>query len=245
MRSLALGVLVLSSSLFAQERERPWFRVGVGFAGGEFDYRTDNSPLDDDTDGALFRLEFEAIGRRGLGGGLRIEGISSDDDLFVGAGFPASEASSGTFYGHFTYRLEEHRFVMPIRIGLLFNGLEIEENVSGESLDYGSIGPYFELEPEVTLARSGRTAWTLYGELGVGAAYTVIDSNTDSNDYDSSTGFLGLEFGTRLLLNKVELSLAYVGRFQSTDDSDPENGLFVRGNDIAFQGLFFGVGVVF
>lgn len=242
---LLLLVLLPTTPLLAQDRERPRWRIATGLAGGRFDFETDGSAADDDTDAGLFRIEFEGTSARGLGGGLRIEGIGSDDDLFAGAGFDPVEARNSSLFGHFTYRLQEHRFAMPIRAGLLLNGLTLEDQVTSAEADYVSFGPYFEIEPEVTLAGGGSTTWTLYGRLGAGAAVTVIDIDNDPNDYDSSTGFAGLEAGTRLSFGKVELSLAYVGRWQSMDESDVENGMVALGYDASFQGLFFGVGVVF
>jgi hypothetical protein len=95
------------------------------------------------------------------------------------------------------------------------------------------------------LAGRRKTQWSIYGELGFGGGFTVIEIDNDSRDFESSTGFFGLELGTRLKLNKVELSLAYVGRWQSMDRSDPEGGARVLGYDADFQGLMIGVAVVF
>jgi hypothetical protein len=238
-------VLLFASSVVAQERESPRFRIGLGLSGGEFDFSSDDSPLRGETDAGLFRLQFEGTSRRGIGGGVRFEGIASDDDLFADEGFTASEATSSTLFGHFTWRLEEHRFAMPLRLGLLLNGLELTEQGSGAETTYGSFGPYFEIAPEITLARSGKTNWSIYGEFGFGAAGTVVDLSGDNRDYDSTSGFAGVELGTRLALGKVELGLAYVGRWQSADESDPEGGFVAPGYDVDYQGLLFTFGVVF
>lgn len=245
MRLLLLPALaVLSLSATAQD-DSPRFRIALGLAGGEFEFSTDSSTLDDRTDAGMFRLEFEATSARGIGGGVRLESVATDDDLFVANGQPASEAGNGSLYGHFTYRLTSHRFAMPIRAGLLFNGLTLQENVSNDEVQYASVGPYFEVAPEFTLIRSGRTQWTLYGQFGFGGGYTAIDIDNDGNDYESSTGFAGLELGTRLYVSAIELGLAYVGRWQSMDESDPENGLVVLGYDASFHGLMFQFGVNF
>lgn len=223
----------------------PRFRVGLGLGAGNFDYETDGSNLAGDTDAGFFRLHFEGTSRSGIGGGIRLESIASDDDLFVDAGFPASEATMGTVFGHFTYRLQHDRFVMPMRAGLLFNGLTLEEQATSNEVTFGSIGPYFEVAPELILTRSDRVQWSLFAEVGIGAGITAIDIDGDPTDYDSTTGFYGFEFGTRVLVGPVELGLSYVGRWQSMDDSDVENGVFVLGNDVDFQGVVFGVSVVF
>ncbi len=245
MRSALPVVLLLASSLAAQDRESPRFRVGLGLSGGQFDFDSDDSPLRGDTDAGLLRLQFEGTSRRGIGGGVRLEGIASDDDLFVDQGFTASEASNSTLFGHFTWRLEEHRFAMPIRLGLLLNGFELQEVQSGAETTYSSFGPYFEIAPELTLTRSGKTNWSIYGEFGFGAAATAVDLSGDNRDYETSSGFAGVEIGTRLTFSKVEFGLAYVGRWQSADESDPEGGFVAPGYDTDYQGLLFTFALVF
>ena len=238
-------LLCLAAPLAAQEREAPRFRIAMGLAGGNFDFDTDGSNLDGDTDAGLFRLQFEGTSRSGFGGGLRLESYASDDDLFVDNGFAASEAAVGTLFAHFTYRFEQHRFAMPVRIGLMLNGLTLTEKATDDESTYGSVGPYLELAPELTLARSGAVRWSVYGEAGIGVGGTVAEFDGDSNNYESATGFFGLEFGTRLQLSAFELGLAYIGRWQSMDESDPENGLVAFGYDAQFQGLMLTLGVVF
>jgi hypothetical protein len=245
MRSALPIVLLLASPLLAQDREDPRFRIALGLSGGRFEFDSDGSALADRTSAGLFRLQFEGTSRAGIGGGVRLESIASDDDLFAGSAFATSEATNSTLFGHFTWRIEEHRFAMPLRIGLLANGLVLTENTSDAESTYSSIGPYFEIAPEVTLARSGRTAWSLYGEFGFGAAATIAEFDGDNRDYESSTGYAGVELGTRLTLGKIELGLAYVGRWQSMDESDPEGGNVAFGYDSEYQGALFTFGIVF
>lgn len=134
---------------------------------------------------------------------------------------------------------------MPVRIGLMLNGLVLTENATNDESTYGSIGPYFEVAPEFTIAGRRNVQWSLYGEIGVGVGGTAIDFDGDANDYDSATAFFGLEIGTRLRLANFEVGVAYLGRWQSMDESDEENGLVALGYDAQFQGLMVSVGVVF
>ena len=235
----------LLAPLVAQDRDEPRFRIGVGLSGGSFDFETEGSNLEDSESAGMFRLQFEGTSSRGFGGGLRLESLATDDDFFVDAGFAATEVGNGSLFGHFTSRVEAHRFAMPIRAGLLLNGLVLDEVSSNDEVTYGSFGPYFEIAPEVVLARSGKTQWSLYGEVGFGGGVTFIDIEGDANEYESSTGFFGLEFGTRLLLNKIELGLAVVSRWQSMDESEPEGSQVVRAYDADYHGLMFTFGVVF
>lgn len=247
-QSLLLLPLLLAP-LCAQDREEGRVRLALGLGGGRFSFDTDSSGsagLDDRTEAGMVRFNFEGTSARGFGGGVRLESFNSKDDLFGDAGFSASEANLGSLFGHFTYRLSEHRFSMPLRVGLLLNGLTLTENDSNNETTYGSVGPYFEIAPELTIARSGRTAWSLYGELGFGAGGTRIEFDQGTQrEFDSSTGFFGLELGTRLYFGAFELGFAYVGRWQSMADSDPEGGQIALGYDADYQGGMITFGVVF
>lgn len=247
MRFLPFAVLALALPLTAQDEPSPRSRFEVHFAGagGELEHRTDDSLLDDETDAGMFRFEFEALSRRGYGGGVRFEGIASDDDLFDDAGFNASEARSGTLFLHFTYRASAPRFAMPVRVGLWLNGYELEDQVLDEEIRYGSVGPYLELAPEFFLVDRRRVSWSLYGEFGVGIAGTGIDVEDDDNDYHSTTFAYGVELGTRLRTGPFELGVAAVLRGQSMDESDEEDGLVVLGYDSQFRGLLISAGVTF
>ena len=249
MRAALSAALLLASSIAAQEgtgeREPERFRVGLGFAAGRFGFDVDGSGLDDSADAGLFRLNFEAVGRKGIGGGVRFESIVTDDDLFEGTGFVPAEAFNGTVFGHFTYRFAQHRFSMPMRAGLLANGLVLDQRFSvgaGDGdVDYLSFGPYFEIAPEVELAHARNFRWSLYGEFGFGFGGTEIDVDGDPREYESITVFSALEAGTRFRFGVVELGVAYVGRFQSMDESDPEffagSAQIAFGYDADFNGL--------
>ncbi len=192
----------------------------------------------------MFRLDIEATSRRGFGGGLRIEGIGSDDDLFVDAGFAANEARRSNLFLHFTYRAEAGRFAMPVRIGLLLDGYVLDEDSTGTEQTFGSLGPYLEFAPEFAFVHERKLAWSIYAAVGVGAAVTGIDIDGDPNDYTSSTGFLGLEAGTRLRAGPVTLGIGIVGRWTSMDESDEEDLLVVLGHDTEFVGILISGGIV-
>lgn len=247
MRSHLFAVLALAIPLAAQQQTtftQP-FRVQFAGAGGELTHHTDNSLLDGESDAGMFRFDFEGVSRRGFGGGLRYEGITSDDDLFADAGFNPSEARMSSLYLHFTYRLTARHFAMPVRIGLWLNGYVLEDKVLGDEVTYGSIGPYLELAPEFRLVDKRSLSWSLYGQLGAGVAGTGIDVDNDSNDYYSSTVAYGVELGTRLRTGPFELGVAYVLRGQAMDESDPENGLVVLGYESHFQGLLISATALF
>jgi hypothetical protein len=242
---------LLLAPLCAQDPEEGRIRLAIGLGAGRFAFDTETdagASLDDSTSAGFARFQFEGTSARGFGGGVRFEGLESDDDLFADSGFASSDAALGSLFGHFTYRFEEHRFAMPLRVGLLLNGLTLTESGTALETRYASVGPYFEIAPEITIAKSGRTAWSLYGELGFGAGATRVEFDQPSGnelEFDSSTGFFGLELGTRLRFGAFELGFAYIGRWQSMDDSDPEGGLIAVGYDADYQGGLISFGIVF
>lgn len=238
--------LASSLCLFAQEPEgKSHLHVRLAFGGGEWEHKTVGSTLDDETDAGFVRLDVEATSRRGYGGGLRFEGLRTDDDLFVDAGFAANEARLSSIYLHFTYRAQAERFAMPVRIGFVLEGYQLEEEVTNDEITFASLGPYLELAPEVSIVASKRFSWSVYGEAGVGIAGTGIDVENDDEDYSSATVLFGAEVGTRLRVGPVELGVAVVGRWRSMDESDEENGFVVFGYDAEFRGLVISGGVVF
>lgn len=248
MRRIALMSLVLIAPLAAQ-REHPFFHGALGFSAGRYGFDSTLSGFDDHVDAGLFLAEFEATTRSGIGGGLRYEFSITEDDrgLFRTSAFDrGTEARNNNLFLHFTQRIESHRFAMPVRVGLMLNSLTLEDtNRVDPDATYASIGPYLEIEPELTLVRRRGFRWSLYGQLGFGIGATSIDVDGDYRDYWSTTGFFGLEAGTRFRFGPAEIGIGYIGRFRSMDDSDIEDGQFVFGYDDDYNGLLVTMGVTF
>lgn len=246
-RSL-LALTLAVAPLTAQE---PLFRGSIGLSGGAYQFDSDLAGFDERADAGLFLAEFEATSARGYGGGIRYESFASDrgNGLFRDPADPldpGTRASSGTFQAHFTYLVRQHRFEMPVRAGLFLNGLALDDRTAATpETTYSSFGPYFEIEPELTVLRRGAVRWTVYGQLGFGAAGTSIDVDGDARDYESDSGFFNLEFGTRVSYGVAEFGLAFVGRYQSMDSSSIEDGQFVYGFDAGYEGLLLTAGVRF
>ena len=127
----------------------------------------------------------------------------------------------------------------------MLNSLELQGSTNNLGTTYSSVGPQFEMAPELVLWRRRGVQWQLYGEFGFGIAATHIDFDGDSNDYWSSTGFAGVEIGTRLRLSAFELGLAYIGRWQSMAESNDVNSFFAQGYDASFNGLLLTMGIEF
>src|SRR5690606_38824 len=118
------------------------------------------------------------------------------------------------------------------------NGLTLDDDaVSNPETKYVSVGPFFEIEPELTLVRAGKLQWSIYAQLGIGIAATAIDVDGDFRDYESSSAFSMVEAGTRLRIGGADIGLAFIGRYNSMDRSDIESGSFVYGYDAGFQGV--------
>ena len=247
---MVLAATALAASLCAQGAQPqasqwPQFKIEAGFAGGRLEHRTEQSPLDGDAVAGFGRLSFEGIGDGAIGGGLRFEGFGSEDDLFTSAGFPAIEAGMASLFGHVSFRMERERFVMPIRVGLLFHGYAHEEVATGNTVQFSSFGPQFEVEPELALIHEDQVMWSLYAQFGFGIAATSVDVDTVGDDFETSSFNYGFELGTRLYLGHLVAGLGLVIRGQDIDESDVENGNFVFGIEQDFTGVLLSIGVVF
>ncbi len=245
-RSLLASLLViLPAAALQAQHELPRFRIELGLGAGDLEHTTESSPLDGATDAGMFRLHFEAFATNGFGGGVRYEVFASDDDLFVPAGFNATEASTGSLFAHVSYRVEAAQFAMPLRAGLLFAQHTLDDKVADQETDFTSLGVQFEAAPEFFLTRDADFSWSLHAGLGFGIGATVVESDGLPGDFESDTGFLGLEIGTRVRFSAVELGLSYVLRSHSMDESDPEGGLAIFGYDSQFDGVMLSVAAVF
>ncbi len=246
LRLLAIAAL-LALPLAAQDDSAARWRIGLGLGGGTLDFDADGG-FGDAGDAGAFRLGFEGTSRRGFGGGLRIESFAGSD-LRPGGGADDYDVGFGSLFGHFTYRLQQHRFAMPIRFGLLANALTLDNTTTSVSdeTSFSTVGLLAEIAPEFTLVRGASSAWTLYGEFGLGGGSTMIEADGTSEDWDSTTTMSGVELGSRVYLGACELSVAYVGRWQSMDQTDPGDlgGPSLPGYDASFHGVMFGVAVVF
>jgi len=244
--NVLLLALAAAAPVAAQE-ERPFpnFRVDLSFGAGNAEHSTDGSNLSGDTDAAFFRIQFEGISDGGFGGGLRIEGWQSDDDLFDGAGFPGTESRTSSLFGHFSFLVAEGKFRMPLRAGLVFQGHLLDDATTGEEVTFSSVGPQFEVAPELFFTNKSKFKWSVYSELGFAFAGTVVEVDNYPGDFDSATWMYGFELGTRLYWRHFEFGLAYVSRGHTMDESDPNGTDVVFGYDASFDGLLFTVGAIF
>lgn len=243
-RSLA-GLLLLSAALTAQTRvERP-FAVDLTLGGGSFEHHTDGNALDGSTSAGFFQLELEGVSRWGVGAGLRLEGISSNDGLFDHAIAPRSEASASELFVHGTYVYENRHVDVPFRLGLLLHGYELDTPAVPDTLTASTLAFRLEVEPEVTIVDERWGRWAIYGLLGFGFGGTALDSDASSGEWSSDSRFFGAELGTRIDLGVVEVGVAWLHRQHEMDESDVDQGTTIRGFETAFSGIAITFGARF
>lgn len=232
--TLAAPVAVAQSALHA-----PQYRFELGLGAGNGEHTTDGSNLDGRTDAGFFRFAFEGVGASGLGGGVRLEGWSTDDDLFD---VPA-EATSSSVFAHFTWRYGDRQYALPIRFGLLLNGYEIGDGNANDEVTSATLGLFGELAPEIVLTGDDQVVWTAFGVASLGFGGTGIEVDGLGDDFVSTTTFLGLELGTRVRFENFDVGLSLAYRLQAMDESDEENGFTVLGYDAEFFGVLLSLGV--
>jgi hypothetical protein len=120
----------------------------------------------------------------------------------------------------------------------LINGFVLDEQtVANPETTYLSVGPFFEVEPELVLLRRGKLEWSIYGQFGFG--------DGDFRDYESATGFGMVAAGTRLRIGRAQVGIAFIGRYQSMDRSELKGNSCIFGYDSEFEGVLFTAGFCF
>lgn len=225
--------------------DRPNFFTEISLGGGSFEHRTKGSDLDDKTSAGYFKLQFEGFSDMGFGGGIRIEAVGSDDNLFEGTANPLSQAGSGELFLYFGYRPRLERWELPMRVGLILHNYGLEENISGDRIDYTSGGIRFEIVPDFALVQRQNLRWSLYSALSFGFGSTTVSTDPDTFEADSTTAMFGFDLGTRLRIGLLDLGVGYVYRSQTVDDSEVVGSFYYLGVEQEFSGLQVTLGVVF
>jgi hypothetical protein len=229
---------------FEGRRPLPTFQAELLVAAGRFDHDTDASGLDGDAGAALARLRLEGFGGSGFGGGLELEGIGSDDDLFADAGFPDTEAAVGELFVYAGYRLHAPRFRMPMRLGLYGRSYTIDQSALSE-LELFTVGIKFALQPELSLVENDRVRFSAYASFAFGGGAGEFETEPATNTWDTSSATFGLDLGLRLQARAATIALAYVFRHEAVDESELAAGSVVRAMDAQFQGFGVAIGLSF
>jgi len=218
----------------------------VAFGGGSMEHKTNGSNLDDKTSAGYFALGGEAMFTENVGGGVRLEGSASDDDLFADLGpTTVGEAADGELFFHGTARFGEEQSPLPLRFGFFFRGYTLQDNADGDELSWSSFGPRLEFAPDIQLAQSDEFRWSLPLRFGLGVGLTTIETSPATEEWDTTMTQYDLGLATRFQFSKVFLDVGYLLRHTNYSESDETAGFTIREADATFSGLVFTFGAKF
>ena len=218
----------------------------VAFGGGSMKHETKGTDLDDKTDAGYFALGGEVMFTERVGGGMRLEGAASDDDMFADVpGADASEVGDGELFFHGTVGFGEQPQEMPLRFGLFFRGYSLEENVTSDQVNWSSFGPRLEFAPDIELIENDGFRWSLPCRLGVGIGVTTVSTDPETEDWDTTMTQYDVGIATRFAFSKVWFDVGYLNRHANYSESDETAGLTILEADTTFSGLVVTFGVKF
>jgi hypothetical protein len=229
----------------------PRLFADLTLAGGIYDHNTraDGSTLSGDTNGGFGRMRAEYIFERGIGGGISLEGSSSDDDLFGDNGGINVKGRTGDAFLFFVAEPStDESFRIPMRVGPYFHTTTLDNDVTSLKTTWGGVGLRVEIEPEVWFLREDRFSFGIYGggSGGVHATRVVLRGGGGNTTFDGDGATLGAEAGVQALWGRhVSTRFGYLYRVAREDESDSKAGISVPGATTSFSGLMLSVGVRF
>jgi len=203
----------------------PWRFLAEGHVGfARFEHRF--SGRKDHAGAVLGRVEFEAARR--YGGGLRFEFLRTDDELTFG-----DEALNYDLFGYFVWKLHRDRFYLPVRAGVMVNGLD-RGDVGNDDFPLPgdvqtiTVGPRIEVAPEWTLVKRARERFGLFVEGSAGYGVTYIDSElpTLEDEFRSEAFVGGVRAGLRYEIRKITIGASYMFRYTQVATSREEDFIF-------------------
>lgn len=240
-RLLSLPIVLLAACSTAHDA-----KAYVAFGGGKMEHKTDGTDLDDKTSAGYFALGAEAMFTEKIGGGIRIEGAASDDDLFEPLGPVATgEATDGELFLHGTALLGAEESPLPLRFGFFFRGYGLKENLGGEELTWSSFGPRLEFAPDIELTQSDDFRWSLPVRLGAGIGVSTVETDPSTEQWDTTMAQFDVGLATRLQFSSIWFDVGYLIRRTSYAESDEVNNIVILGADSTFSGLVFTLGASF
>jgi len=251
-RSVVLGCMLVLAMLGltgCAAHSRTTAQVEAG--GGTYQVNIDGI-ADDSTSAGLFGVAFETVPRTKVGGGARVRGIASSDDLeytantqfgqvFVSDG----EASQGDWFLHATYDNGDERRRLPFRFGMGIHNFEVESASLGGSQTWTSVGPQIEFAPRLPLSQSESATFAFQGLLGLGYGLTSIEASDVSEQWDTTAVFFDFGVGLGAVFERAYFDVGYRYLSSQYDESDPSGGFFVPQTDASFSGVVFTFGARF
>lgn len=210
------------------------------------EHKTNGTNLDDKTSAGYFALGAEAMFTEKIGGGVRLEGAASDDDMFQDLG-PATvgEATDGELFLHGTARFGEEQSPLPLRFGLFFRGYTLQDNADGDELSWSSFGPRLEFAPDIQLVQSEAFRWSLPLRFGLGLGVSTVETSPSTEEWDTTMTQYDLGLATRFQFSKVFFDVGYLLRHANYRESDETANVTILEADTTFSGLVFSLGAKF
>lgn len=206
---------------------------------------TGTTSLDDSSEASFVRMRAEGFAPEGLGGGIALDAIGSDDDLFDrGAAYAGGDLF---LYGGYRFGAEDVR--VPVRLGLLVSGRTLElKDSSDTELNWSSLGVGFEVAPQIRLLGSanGFSLWA-FGDFRMGVMGTEIEVETSlgAPTWDTASLLWGAHMGLRGQVQQFQFSLGYLGSLFAAAESDSKGGITLRESSDTFNGFAIGLGLAF
>jgi hypothetical protein len=127
--------------------------------------------------------------------------------------------------------------------------LDVEGQITGDSLTWSSVGPRLEFSPQIPLTKSDGFNLAATGLLGIGYGFTNVELDTATTDWTTSAFYFDLGLGLRADFKSVYLDLGFRYLSSKYDESDPafdgSNLVVIRGVDADFTGVVLGFGAKF
>lgn len=220
--------------------------VSARYAAGDFDYRTDNSSLDDKTKAYLVGARLETAPKKtGASGGLEAEMLVTDDDLFATAAGAAS-VRAFEITPYVTFRPDYgSMFRAPIDLGLTFHRLTLRQD-PGVDVVWDTLGAKLAVRPELDLIRGSKGSLSLYGNAsGIIGVTTAEVEGTNVDDFNGQSWLLGLEGGVKYQRRSFFFGGGFLSRRFVSEETDRASGPVIAGVDHEFTGWSVFAGVVF
>ncbi len=197
-----------------------------------------NSGRDGDTEAYYVRFGVELIGSSGFGGGIRAEGVQSDDELLLDTLGIRSTATDSELFFHGTGIFGDDDASTAVRLGIFTRTYDQKDKVTDQRLEWSSFGLRLEVEPELTILRKDGLRWSGFGRGSVAMGLTTASSHPATFDADTSMLGLDIGIGTRVQIYGFEFGMGYNYRMLSLEQSETINSQAFAAVDMTYSGLW-------
>lgn len=197
-----------------------------------------NSGRDGDTEAYYVRFGVEMLGSSGFGGGIRAEGVQSDDELLLDTLGIRTTATDSELFLHGTGIYGDDDARTAIRLGVFTRTYDQKDKATDQRLEWSSFGLRLEVEPELTILHKDGLRWSGFGRGSIAMGLTTASSHPATFDADASMLGLDVGIGTRVQIYGFEFGMGYNYRTLSLEQSETINGQAFAGVDMTYSGLW-------